>query len=168
MGVVNTLGANITKLDSTPLVPVPNNIMDAAVYVQVDTVSVAAADSDTSTYRMARLHSSDVPVHIWLYNDSVPGGTDYDLGGYDCARLGGAVIDVNNIATTIDMSVAHTTSPLDLLHKTNDIVQTQYPLWQILGLSADPQKEIDLVLTANTVGTAQGDITLVVEYTKGH
>ena len=168
LAVVNTLGANITNANAVPRVLTENRVKGGVVHAQVDTVEVAAADDNTSTYRMARLHTSDVITHIWLYNDAITGGTDYDLGCYDVADNGGLVIDANNIATAVDMSSARTTLPLDLAHEALDIASCQQALWQVLGLATDPQKLVDLVLTANTVGSGAGTITLKVETLPGH
>ena len=51
---------------------------------------VAAADSDTSIYKIARLKSNLVPLQMKINNDAITSGSDYDLGLY---KTNGDVLD---------------------------------------------------------------------------
>jgi hypothetical protein len=131
---------------------------DGAVHARA-LVEVAAADDNGSTYRLF----DSVPVFyriesIKIYNDAITAGTDYDLGFYNVAN--GTVIDADILLNGGDLSSAHAvgselvgTSALDL----PDYVK---PIWQILGFADkfESPAHVDLVLTANTVGTAAGTI----------
>ena len=47
------------------------------------------------------------------------------------------------------------------------ISELEQPLWQILGLTADPNVMYDLVATLTAATTAAGTLTVKVEYTQG-
>jgi len=128
--------------------------------------SVAAADSDGDIYRHCRIPSWANIRGLWVANTAITAGTDYDLGGYYTARDGGAVILKDGLLDGIDMSSARA-QPTNLTYqKQTDLTKVNQLLWQWLGLSADPNKLIDLCWTANTVGSAAGTIFLGVEW--GH
>jgi len=158
MAVANTKSGLITNLDATP--PVVNDIRVAggAVRCQAATVEVAAADDAASTFRLFRIHSSDRIDKIELLNDAITAGTSYDLGVYKTAADGGAVVDADVFGTAIDMSSARVT-PLDATFEALNIDQIAKKLWEVLALASDPDLMYDIVLTANTPGTAAGTIS---------
>ncbi len=124
----------------------------------VVTFEVAAADDNGSVYRLFKVNSCDTILSLEISNDAITGGTDYDVGLYDIG-VGGAVADKDIFADGLDLSSA--------TDKTNaltapDIAELAGEIWDIAGLSltSDPQKEYDVAITANTVGTAAGTITV--------
>lgn len=124
------------------------------------TFEVAAADDDGSVYRLMRIPSNAVILSIKVWNDAITSGTDYDTGLYDINT--GAVVDKDlftdgsTMATARD-AVEQLTAP--------DINEIHKSIWEYaaLSLTKDPVKEYDLAITANTVGTAAGTITLDIE-----
>lgn len=120
--------------------------------------SVAAADSNGSTYRVFNGVPTHYRIHeINIFNGAITGGTDFDLGFY--AVDNGAVIDADILVNGADLSSAHAvgsplvgTSNLALLDHTK-------PIWELLGYTKfSKPSAVDLVLTANVVGSADGDI----------
>lgn len=124
---------------------------------------VAAADDDTSVYRLTRVLSSWVPLDITVQTTAITGGTDYDLGCYkiSTAATTGAVVDKDILMDGQTMATASLVLngmgavTADLRGKA---------LWELAGLTADPQLEYDLALTANTVGTAAGTIAVTYRF----
>ena len=161
MAVANTLSQGLTDLAAGK--KIDNISAGGRLRIAEATLAVAAADDDGSVYRFVRLYGSTFSVkQIWLYNDAITGGTDFDCGLYDTAENGGAVIDADSYASAVDLSSARTTSPIDLRHeKANINVIYTFPYVN------SAKQEVDLCLTANTVGSAAGDITLKVFYTDG-
>jgi hypothetical protein len=127
------------------------------------TISIAAADADADIYHVLPVFSSWSIKHIWVYNDAVTGGTSYDVGLYTTASTP-VVVDVDAYASAVDMSSARTSAPLDLAFEARNITAVGQKVHQDGAVTTDPTAWYWLSLTANTVGTAQGDITLVVEY----
>lgn len=167
MGVVNTKSAQITAADATQPVAFANTLTTGAVLREsVDTLEVAAADSDTSVYRFMRIRSSHRLSQITLFNDAIAGGTNYDCGLYKTAHDGGAAVSVHLFAATVDLTVA-TTLGIELLFYTLGIETIAYPVWQMLGLSSDPGIYYDICLTGNTVGTGAGTLSMRTRYVMG-
>lgn len=166
MGVVNTLTNSVTNLDATP--PVQNSlaIMGGVVREQVGTVEIAAADSDTSTYRLGRVHSSWRISQLSLFNDAITSGATFDLGLYRTAADGGAVVDANAYADNIALTSASLTGT-ELLFEGSSAVgveDIEEKVWQNAGLSSDPNVWYDIVLTGDSVGSGAGTVSLRTRY----
>ena len=129
------------------------------------TVPVAAADNDADVVRLCRVRSNWSIKHIWIYNDAITAGTDYDVGLYTID--GGALVDVDAYENTVDLSSARTAVPYDAAFGTRNINLVNQQVWQDAGATTDPNIEYDLAMLANTIGSAAGDITVIVEYTDG-
>lgn len=128
---------------------------------------VAAADSDADTFMIAPVHSSWRIAHIWTKCDAITGGTAYDLGIYSVtASFVTAAIDVDCYATDQTMATAITTLPVDLKNEALDIALNAQQVWQdpTGGASADPKAFYYLAWTADTVGTAAGQIVTSTQY----
>lgn len=166
MAVVNTKSTIVTNLDSTPAKQNALNVAGARLREQVATVELAAADDDGSVYRFFRVRSSDRASSIEVFNDAITSGTSFDLGVYRTAADGGAVVDADLWGSAISMASARV-APLDVTFEAADIANIEKSIWQLLGLSADPQIEYDIALTANTVGSAAGTIALRLRLVDG-
>ena len=165
MGVVNTKATNVTNPDSTPSKANPLHIHAARLYEIVGTVEVAAADSDNSVYRMARVHSSWRISSIEVFNDAITSGSVYDLGLWDTAENGGAVVSQELWASDVTMVSARAT-PTELTYEATatNIDKIEKRLWELAGLTSDPGKWYDIAFKATTVGSGAGTISLRVRY----
>ena len=143
----------------------PTTATEGALKCSSATVSVAAADADLSTYFMLPVRSSWSIKHIWVYNDAITAGTAYELGLYSTAATPVAVDD-NVYATTVDMSSARTSAPLDLAFEVRNITDVNKKVWEDAALTVDSNVWYYLTFLATTVGSAQGDITVVMHYTE--
>lgn len=167
MAVANTKSTVITALDNTPPLEVSPFLKGGREYQDVATVEVAAADDDTSVYRLFRIRSSDRISSILLANDVITGGTSFDLGVYQNAANGGAVLSVSLFADAVDLSSAHGFTDNTYEKTATNIDKVEKRLWELLGLSADPGVSYDICLTANTVGSGAGTISARMNYSKG-
>ena len=160
MAVANSKSAAITALDNTPREQVDGYKHRSPLYIDKDSVEVAAADDDNSVYRMLRLPSNACIKELNILNDAITGGSDYNLGVYQTAENGGAVVDDNLFSDAISMVTARTL-PLNALFEAGiDIANSDTRLWELLGLSADPQRDYDICFTAITAGSAAGTLYL--------
>lgn len=157
MAVVNTLSTLITNADAKPKVMNPQYLAGSFTRRDRALVSVAAADSDTSVYRITRIPSSAILLDILVANDAITGGTQYDLGLYLPAYAGGTVVDQDLLGTLIDMSSARA-QLTSLLLETTTLANAEKRIWELLALSSDPKILYDLCWTAPTVGSAAGKI----------
>lgn len=165
MAVVNTKSTIVGNADAVPAVLTSPRIAGGHLRAQVATVEVAAADDDTSVFRLFRLPSNAKVTSVQVFNDAITGGTSYDVGLYRTAADGGAVVDADAFASAVDMSSARAAAgPLNLTFEAQNIDKIEQELWQVAGATSDPGVMYDVALTANTVGTAAGTISAVVEY----
>jgi hypothetical protein len=169
MGVANIKSTIVTKLDAVPRGSVPLALAGARLREQVATVEVAAADDNNSVYRFFRVHSSWRVSALLLLNDAIASGTAFDIGVYETAENGGAVVDADLYGSDVSMASARAaTGPVDLTYEALNVDQIEKSLWQLLatalGVTADPKREFDICLTADTVGTAAGTISMRLQY----
>lgn len=138
----------------------------------VGTEEIAAADDDGSVYRFFKAVPAEyVPLRLEVYNDAITAGTDYDIGLYevkDDNGNGGAVVDKDKFADGLDMSSgAAKGSPKDGLSAIG-IDEVAETLWELAGHTISTRKPAyDIALTANTVGSAAGTISMVGWFAQG-
>lgn len=169
MGTANTLCNNVTNLDATPPVALNKRLFGGVLKEQVGTVEIAAADDDTSVYRVGRVHTSWRISNILRYNDAITTGTDYDVGLYDIAANGGAVVNINCFADAISLASASVTGTNDLYEAGSDVgvEDIEQSVWEMAGLSSDPNKFVDLCYTGVTVGSGAGTLSVKIQYVDG-
>lgn len=175
MAVVNTVSTTLSNIVASPPVANPST-KQGRLRFKSETVAVAAADDDTSTFRFFRVKSSDSIKSLRLICTAITGGTDYDCGLYTIA--GGAVVDADLYADGFSVATAAPAVPPTAaanggIELRFGDASTAVPgdvnnrVWEDLGLTSDPNLEYDVVITANTVGTAAGTLTLIMEYSAG-
>lgn len=141
--------------------PIPFFARGEELLVTRAVVDIAAADSDTSVFRLFRnVPTRYIPCGYKVWNTAITGGTDYDLGVYETDR--GAVIDADLLASAISVASAHDYTNTTYGTPEVAVGDLGKPLYELMGLTAfDRPIGVDICLTANTVGTAAG--TIVVE-----
>ena len=160
MAIVNKKGIiNLYGLDQDTLTMPNAKTSKGVLRVSIDTVGITSTDADGSTYRLARVPSNAVLDTITIKNDAITGGTDFFLGFYDIND--GAAIDADALLGTTSLASA---GDIDGLGSIN-IANFGKEVWELAGLTEDPYKLVDIVLTGNTVGTATGTVTAIVKYT---
>jgi hypothetical protein len=165
MPVENRKSTIVGNADAAPAVLTSPRIAGGHLRAQVATIEVAAADDDTSVYRLFRLPSNAKVTSISVFNDAITGGTSYDIGLYRTAADGGAAVDVDAFASAVDMSSARASAgPLNVTFEAQNIDKIEQELWQVAAATTDPSIMYDVALTANTVGTGAGTISAIIEY----
>lgn len=159
MGVVTVTSSIITKRQASKSVPL--SLSGAAVHAAVATLEMAAADSNNSIYRFCRVWSGCRLQHVWLRNDAITSATAVDFGLWDISD--GAVVSQALFADDVSLASART-QPTDLLHYSLNIDKAEKRIWELLGLSADPQKEYDVAAIATAKGGGAGTLTLHCEW----
>lgn len=136
--------------------------------ISVITFEVAAADDNASVYRLIKGINPDmVIVDAKIANDALTAGTDWDLGLYetqDDNGGAGAVIDKDCYADGIDLSSAHASgselSAISIVDQANRAKTVEEIAFATVA--AGRKRSYDLCLTANTVGSAAGTVTVIV------
>lgn len=145
----------------------PAKIFGAQVLQAVATFEVAAADDDGSVYRVF----NDVPANMILTsvrinNDAISGGTDWDLGLYKTD--GGAVVDKDVFMDGTSLASARIEGA-DVSGLTAVAIENLVKrLYEHAGATvATREQSYDIALTANTVGTAAGTVTVRATFIQG-
>lgn len=165
MAVVNTKSTAVTAADATPPTLTNSYIAGGVLRESVGTVEAAAADDNDSIYRMVRLPSHARVTSILLASDAVTGSSDVNVGIWQTAANGGAVVSENIFADAVDLSSATVFTEVLLETTATDIVKVEKRLWELLGLTADPMRDYDLCLKAVAAASAAGTYAVKVKWT---
>lgn len=163
MAVVNTKSTVVTNADATPQVITNRILTRGPVMATCGVAAVAAADDDTSVFRFTRIPSNARIISIRRTNTAITGGTSYGLGVYQTAANGGAAVSASLFAAAQDLSSAG--AQVEQRYTALAVTTMEQRLWELLGLTSDPQRDYDIAMLANTVGTAAGSIGLEITYT---
>jgi hypothetical protein len=168
MAVENRKSTSVTNGDATSFTLNNKRVEAAIVKESVGTIALANGDSIASVLRFVRVPSSVRVTEIRLYCDAVTSAA-MDFGVYRTAADGGAVVDADLFASAVSIATAITTgTPITYESGVYGIEDAEQPLWQALGLSADPKVQYDLAGTLTAATTAAGDVTIKVRYCDGN
>lgn len=161
MAVVNTKTTKIASDDTNEL---KIGHSGRPVMSLTGTVEAANGDSSTSTFRVLRIASNYVPLKLELAWDALGGSAAANVGLYQVAANGGAVVDADAFASAVSLVSAGTwTSELEEATAA-DIAKVGQPLWQRLGLTADPGVAYDVVVTLTAASAAAATISAKMDY----
>ena len=133
-------------------------IMPGQVFAFANTVEVAAADDDGSVYFVGNINANMIPLKLDWNSDAIAGATSYDIGFYTEA---GVAVDKDILMAAHDVNAgAAMGSEIDGLHDL-PIDKIGKRVYELLGKTkATKEDSYLLAVTANTVGTAAGTISL--------
>ncbi len=133
----------------------------------VQTVELAAADDDGSVYRFFKdVPSTYIPVNITVACDAITSGTDFDLGLYKVG-VGGAVVDKDVLMDGQTLATALTRATgAQLGLAAVDLADAAKSLGT-LSAQTNVDPSYDIALTANTVGSAAGTVTIIATFVQG-
>jgi hypothetical protein len=157
--------ANVNSNWITNAVATPVVLTNAAASVgvmkeAVGVATVSASQSSSDTIRFVRVPSNARVSEVLLCTGDATTGGAINIGVWQTADNGGAVVDADLFAAAL----ALTGGPFNNSDQTFQSGEYTYsesalPLWQVLGLSADPNIEYDIVAqvstTFNGAGTTQ-------------
>ena len=135
------------------------------VHWLVQTFEVAAADDDGSIYRLFNgVPSTYIPVVGDILCDAITAGTDWDLGLYKPDL--GAVVDKDVLMDGQTLATALTRATGNGLGLSAiDPADYGKKLWELAGATITTfPMEYDIALTANTVGSAAGTVTVIMGF----
>lgn len=163
MAVVNTKSAGITGADVPQRPQTSTTVGPRRVYGDLGMVAVVSGDSIGSTYRLVRVPSSAGMRSVQLHCTAIT-TCAADVGIYETAANGGAVVDADLFASA--QSVASALAGTDVMRESGviTVANIEQPLWQLLGLTADPKKDYDVVATLTAAAGSAGNIAAFVEY----
>ena len=124
------------------------------------TEEIISTDNDGDIYRFFKGVSGDCKiVDLLVFSDAITSATDYDIGFYEVN--GGAVVDADALLSSGDISggkaVGSGLSGLSAV----DVADLANPIYELAGHTVATRKAAyDICVTANTVGSATGTVTL--------
>jgi len=164
MAIVDKAGSlnNLSSVDTPNLNVSKAQTNGAKFQTIIETVEIASGDDNGSKYRVARLQANAVIKEIKILCDAITGGTDYDLGIYEVPETNdGAVIDKDCFMD--GQTLASASKTINGFNAV-DIANYGKQVWELAGLTEATNKAVDIVLTGNTVGSADGTVTVQVTY----
>lgn len=115
----------------------------------VGSIANAAADSNTSTYKLISLPSYVIlGVGTYFYNEN----WGFAVTQVGVAGDGDALFTKTTAATTFE-------APVSAVEQASGV-----RLWELLGLAEDPNDMIDLIVTAAADAAGAGTMTFVIEW----
>jgi hypothetical protein len=151
----NAVASPVVLTDANKSVGVVKNAKSVA--------TVVAAQPSGDTIRMVRVPSNARIDAVLLTTGDATTAGNINIGVWQTVENGGAVVDADLFASAL----ALTGGPFTRSDQTWESGEYTYaesclPLWQVLGLTADPNREYDIVLQVSTTGDGMGT-TIVLE-----
>lgn len=175
MAIVHVKSTPITNLDASPAVANTAGEGGAAPLKVIDgTATMTASSTIDSTYQFVRVASNAKVKKLWFESAAQTSGA-IDVGLYYATDgLGNkpaALLASNAISQAFFASAVIVTGAVAITEITNEsgsytADKRVQPLWQAVGLTADPGGNFDIVGTVTTtVTTGAGLMALTAEYT---
>lgn len=138
----------------------PASIMPGQVFAFAKNFEIAATDSSTSVYKVARLKSNMIPIKIDINADSSLGTTSISLGLY---KTNGDVLDVDLFTAAADYTAgAAMGSEINGLSAL-PLADIGSKIWEItsLGLTISTKEDAyDLAFTCPTLAGSAGTVCI--------
>ncbi len=170
MAVVALKSTQITNRDASPEVINNGRVSGGRLHSTTAKVAIGAADSSTSTYRLVSIPSNAVIKSVKLWTD-VSTGANMALSAdlYDTVLNGGASVKAGFFKSSIDPTTRLAATDITYTASgagTNLMSGAEQAVWQNLsGLTVDPQKFYDLVLSVGTNNSTPGcNLVITVDY----
>jgi hypothetical protein len=168
MAVVTVKSTVITNRDATPPVLSNDYLARSLVYHAGGIVTVTNGDSIASAYKIATIPSNAFISAVILSNDAITGASaTFDL--YDTTANGGAIVPTTGTKFISDAISIATAATDKFILGSGAAPQTtnangEKRVWEVLGLTADPVKFYDVVMTLTVAATATGVASLNIYY----
>lgn len=164
MAVVNVKSTAVTNADATPKVLSTPNIARGKLHQSIGVAAVANGDSIASTYRLCRVLSGDRISTLSLFCTAITAAAA-NIGLYETLDNGGLVangVAGNAAIFAAAQSLAAALNGVVVTYSVTTLANMEKRVWELLGLSADPRKSYDLVLTLTAAATAAGTVGMHV------
>lgn len=174
MAVVTTKSTAVTNADAASQTNNSQKIAGGRLREDVGTLEAVSGDSIGSVYRLARVKSGSRISQVLLSCDAITTCAG-DVGIYDIPAVNsGAVVDADFFASA--QSLASALVNTDVTHEADaadagagfGLADVEKPLWQALGLAADPNKLYDIAVTLTAAAGSAGTVAMKVRYVDGN
>ncbi len=167
MGAVTVKSTAISNADQLfPRLPVPTYLGNGDMLVATGVATVGVGDTAGSIYRLCRVSSGSRIHEMKITNTAMAGCTSCQVGVYrtaDQSGNAGASVSAALFGTGIDLSVAQT-EPYDVIFNNLGIENVEKRVWELLGLTSDPQVLYDVTIKSVTQSGAVGTLSMILAY----
>lgn len=134
------------------------------------TFAIAAADDDGSVYRVFKaVNGNLIPLYCVIGCDAITGGTSFDLGVYKTDL--GAVVDKDIFMAAQTLATAVLPGPITGINGLSavSVANRGKTIWELVPHTGPTQlaEGYDIAVTANTVGTAAGNVSVLMLCAQG-
>lgn len=150
----------VTNSAANPLVLSKAQIARGRVMHARGVCVVPASASIASKFRFFRVKSNDMVNRLLLDCVALGVGCLMDVGLYQTPENGGAVVDADLFASAVDVAAALRSSDITTESGIITVANMEKSIWELLGLSADPQIEYTVVGTLTAAAVAGGAVCL--------
>lgn len=162
MGTSNLKSAVITGLDATPMTRGNSWITGQNTKSYIGRILAVTADDTSSTYRFFRVGSWMRLHALALFCDALSTSAACNFGIWTVN--GGAVVDADFIASAVAMATA--LNGTDITYEAANAASNmglpvaEQRIWEVMGLTADPNLQYDITAQPTSAITAGGNIVL--------
>ena len=164
MAVVTVKSGSITNRDAVPRVLNAGRVQGAPLIEMGESVTITSGDSAASKYIFGSIPSNALVRSLTYSAPDIGTTTTCDIGLYRTTADGGAAVDVDFWVSAVALN-AGPYNKVQVIQEAGaaggDITKFMQPVWQILGLTSDPNLIYDVIATL--VGAADGTGTLILE-----
>lgn len=165
MATVSVSSTQITNRDATPKVLSNARLTRGTMLVSCGYAESSAADDIGSKYKMCSVPSNARIHSVLLSCDSTGTAGAADVGIYQTTENGGAVVDADFFTAAKSLATALKNSDVTFGNTAGyGVEEGEKPLWEALGLTSDPKRDYDIVLTVTTATVSAASIFLQCAY----
>lgn len=151
MAIVNRNAQGITNATATPTVANNPPLAGANLREVIGVIASAADDTAASIGRFCRVPSNARISQVTLSAADATTAGAIDIGVYQTAENGGAVVDADLFASAVDLaSGPYANSDVTFESGQYTFAESETMLWQVLGLTSDPVRDYDIAYTITT------------------
>lgn len=168
MAVVTTKSASVTNRDASPKVLNNSRGKGSDKKISSGIVTTVSGDDIASKYIFCSVPSNAIVHSVKVSCPDIGTTTIADFGIYQTTANGGAVVDADCFGSAVSLKDGALTKS-EIVNEANvsgvgAVADMEKPLWQRLGLSADSQRDYDVVATLTAAADAAAAIFVEVEY----
>lgn len=156
MAEVNRNSTAIADMVAVPRVAVnPSKGAAGQLFEVAGYVANAADDSQNSIHRFCRVPSNARISEVLLTTGDATTAGNINVGVYQTTENGGAVVDADLFASALALTGGPFEN-VDITYESDEYTEAESvkPLWEVLGLSADSNREYDIAATISTTYNA--------------
>lgn len=164
MAVVTVKSKAITNRDATPRVINDAAYADIQIRQFIGAAAVANGDSVGSKYIMGQIPSNALVSSLFLNAPDIGTTTAADIGLYKTTADGGAVVDADFFKAAQALNAGPYTDVEVANGNVISLANSEKRVYELLGLTLDPNIKYDVVLTLTGAADAAGTVQLKCQY----